>query len=267
MLSKPALWPSLFILALAAGCDKPAVLPPGQWIDLSYDLSSETIYWPTATPFKLHTVSEGMTEKGYYYAAYQFCAAKHGGTHIDAPIHFAKGRRTLDQIPVTQLIAPAVKIDVSAKVAANRNYQISAKDFTDWESAHGRIPDGSIVLLQTGFGQYWPDEAKYLGTAKRGPEGVAELNFPGLHPDAAAWLTRNRQVNAVGIDTASIDYGQSSTFGSHVALMTHDIPAFENVANLDQLPAEGIQIVALPMKIKGGSGGPLRIVAFVPDGA
>jgi len=266
MLSKPPWLLSLLLLALAAGCDKPAVLPPGQWIDLTYDLSAETIYWPTATPFKLHTVSEGMTEKGYYYSAYEFCAAEHGGTHIDAPIHFAEGHRTLDQIPVTQLIAPAVKIDVSERVNANRNYQISAEDFTDWESAHGRIPDGSIVLLQTGFGQYWPDAVKYLGTAKRGPEGVAELNFPGLHADAAAWLTRNRDVNAVGIDTASIDYGQSSTFGSHVALMTHDIPAFENVANLDKLPAEEIQVVALPMKIKGGSGGPLRIVAFVPDG-
>jgi len=196
--------------------------------------------------------------------AWRGADSRRGWTPQDG--HFAKGRKTLDQIPVTQLIAPAVKIDVSAKVAANRNYQISAEDFTDWESAHGRIPDGNIVLLQTGFGQYWPDEAKYLGTVKRGPEGVAELQFPGLHPAAAAWLTRNRQVNAVGIDTASIDHGQSESYGSHVALMTHDIPAFENVANLDKLPAEGIQIVALPIKIKGGSGGPLRIVAFVPDG-
>lgn len=87
---KLAWWPSLFILALAAGCDRPALLPPGQWIDLTYDLSAATIYWPTAKPFKLHTVSEGMTEKGYYYAAYEFCAAEHGGTHIDAPIHSPK---------------------------------------------------------------------------------------------------------------------------------------------------------------------------------
>jgi kynurenine formamidase len=265
MVSKLALFTLLFSIALVTACDKPNGFPPGYWLDLSHDLSSETIYWPTAQPFKLNTVSAGMTKKGYYYSAYQFCAAEHGGTHIDAPIHFAKDHRTVDEIPLTQLIGPAIKIDVSDKVAANRDYQIRTEDFTAWESRHGKIPDGSILLLQTGFGQYWPNRIKYLGTAKRGPKGVAELHFPGLHPDAAKWLIANRPISAIGIDTASIDYGQSKIFGSHVALMSHGIPAFENVANLDQVPVTGAQIIALPMKIKGGSGGPLRIVAFIPD--
>jgi kynurenine formamidase len=241
--------------------------PSGRWIDLSYDYSSETIYWPTAEPFALDTVSAGMTEKGYYYSAYKFCAAEHGGTHIDAPIHFAAGRKTVDEIPLSQLIAPAVKIDVSQQAAANRDYQITVEDFTGWESKHGKIPDGSIVLLQTGYGKHWPDRKKYLGTDKRGPEGVAELHFPGLHPEAAAWLVSSRKINAIGIDTASIDYGQSQTFDSHVRLMGQNVPAFENVANLDQVPAVGTQVIALPMKIKGGSGGPLRIVAFLAEEA
>ncbi|HET8677094.1 MAG TPA: cyclase family protein [Blastocatellia bacterium] len=238
--------------------------PEGQWIDLSHDLSSETIYWPTAEPFKRETVAEGFTEKGYYYSAYSFCAAEHGGTHIDAPVHFARGRNTVDAIPLSQLIAPAIKIDVSSKASANRDYQINVEDFAAWESANGRIPDGSIVLFETGFGQFWPDRIKYLGTDKRGPAGVAELHFPGLHPDGARWLVENRKISAVGLDTASIDYGQTQTFDSHVILMTNNIPAFENVANLGQVPKSGARVVALPIKIKGGSGGPLRIVAFIP---
>ncbi|HYP25819.1 MAG TPA: cyclase family protein [Blastocatellia bacterium] len=260
---------SLVVLAslFTTGCAKRDAYPSGHWVDLSYDLSSETVYWPTAEPFKLETVSEGMTEKGYYYSAYKFCAAEHGGTHIDAPIHFAQGRNTVDEIPLTQLVAPAVKIDVSQKALANRDYQIGIEDLESWESSNGKIPDGSIVLLQTGYGRHWPDRVRYLGTDRRGPEGVSELHFPGLHPEAAGWLVRNRRVNAVGIDTASIDYGQSQTFDSHVTLMGENIPALENVANMDKVPTSGAQLIALPIKIKGGSGGPVRIVAFVPDGA
>ena len=264
MLPKRALT-LLLSLVLTTACHKPETFTAGKWIDLSHDFSSKTIYWPTAEPFVLKTVSAGMTKKGYYYSAYQFCAAEHGGTHIDAPIHFAKGHRTVDEIPLTQLIGPAIKIDVSDKVAANRDYQISVDDVTVWESSHGQIPDGSIVLLQTGYGHYWPNKVKYLGTEKRGLEGVAALHFPGLDPASAQWLVNKRKISAVGIDTASIDYGQSKLFGSHVALLGNDIPVFENVASLDNVPTTGTQIIAMPMKIKGGSGSPLRIVAFVPD--
>lgn len=255
------------LCCLTAGCAKPGSFPSGQWIDLSYDYSSETIYWPTAEPFKLETVSAGVTNKGYYYSAYNFSAAEHGGTHIDAPIHFAKGGKTVDQIPLTQLIAPAVKVDVSQKAIANRDYQVSVEDFNTWESQHGKIPEGSIVLLQTGYGRYWPDRVKYLGTDKRGAEGVAELHFPGIHPEAAEWLVNSRKISAIGIDTASIDYGQSQKFDSHVTLTGQSTPVFENVANLDKVPTVGAQVIALPMKIKGGSGAPLRIIAFVPDDA
>jgi len=244
-------------------CDDARQFPEGRLVDLSHDFSSQTVYWPTATPFALDTVFAGPTEKGYYYSAYAFCAAEHGGTHIDAPIHFAEGRQTVDEIPLSQLVGPAVKIDVSAKVNANRDYQITVDDLEAWEAQHGRIAEGSIVLLETGFGNHWPDRASYLGTEKRGPEGVAELHFPGLSAEAAVWLADNRKISAVGLDTASIDYGQSQTFDTHVALMTRNIPAFENVANLNELPATGAYVVALPMKIRGGSGAPLRIVAFV----
>jgi kynurenine formamidase len=254
-----------FVLApLVAGCATTSGFPDGVWVDLTYDLSSETVYWPTSDLFKLETVSDGMTAAGYYYSAYKFCAAEHGGTHMDAPVHFAEGRKSVDEVPLDQLIGPAVKIDVSAKALADRDYLITTEDIASWESKHGAIPNGSIVLFETGYGRYWPNAEQYLGTALRGTEGVAALHFPGLHPDAAAWLVNHRTIKAVGIDTASIDYGQSNTYGSHVALMTNDIPAFENVANLERVPVKGAYLVALPIKIKGGSGGPARIAAYLP---
>ena len=252
--------------ALLLSCAREPEFPTGQWVDLSHDFSEETIYWVTAEPFKRTTVAEGHTDKGYYYSAYNFSGAEHGGTHIDAPIHFAEGKQTVDQIELDQLIAPGVKIDVSAKAAANPDYLITADDIRNWEAENGRIPEWGIVLFNTGFGAKWPDKKAYLGTNQRGPDAVKDLHFPGLHPDAAKWLVENRKMRAVGLDTASVDYGQSTDFGSHIALMTANIPAFENVANLDQLPSKGFHIIALPMKIKGGSGGPLRIVAFVQSG-
>lgn len=256
----------LFPLLLIAGCSPrgQADFPAGEWVDLSHDFSDETIYWVTAEPFKRTTVAEGKTEKGYYYSAYNYSAAEHGGTHIDAPVHFAEGAKKVDELPLTQLIASAVKIDVSEKALANRDYLISVDDIKKWEVRNGKIPEHSIVLFQTGYGKYWPDKKNYLGTDGRGEAAVKDLHFPGLDPEAAKWLVENCKINAVGIDTASIDYGQSTTFDSHVALMTNNVPAFENVANLDKLPVRDFRIIALPMKIKGGSGAPLRIVAFIP---
>ena len=239
--------------------------PSGQWIDLSHDFSDETVYWVTAEPFKRTTVAEGVTPQGYYYSAYNYSAAEHGGTHIDAPVHFGEGKKTVDQIGLEQLIAHGVKIDVSSKAANDRDYLITTDDIKNWETANGKIPEWSIILFQTGFGAKWPDKKSYLGTDQKGDAAVKDLHFPGLHPDAAKWLVENRKIHAVGIDTASIDYGQSTNFQSHVALMTNNIPAFENVAEMDKLPTKGFHIVALPMKIKGGSGAPLRIVAFLPN--
>lgn len=256
----------IILVIILSSCTHPRQqqFPSGQWIDLSHDFSEETIYWVTAEPFKRTTVAEGRTEAGYYYSAYNFSGAEHGGTHIDAPIHFAEGKKTVDKLELNDLIGDGVKIDVSAKAAADRDYEITLDDITSWEAVNGRIPEWSIILFQTGFASRWPDKKAYLGTDQKGPNAVKDLHFPGLHPDAAKWLVENRKFKAVGIDTASIDHGQSTLFGSHVALMTNDIPAFENVANLDKLPVKGFHVFALPMKIKGGSGAPLRITAMVP---
>lgn len=237
----------------------------GDWIDLTYPFDEQTIYWPTADKFRLDTVSEGVTENGYYYSAFQFCAAEHGGTHLDAPVHFAEGKQSMDQIPIDRLIGHAVVVDITDKALANKDYLVSVADFEAWEVTYGALPEDAIVLLRTGYGKFWPDRESYMGTAEIGPEAVAKLHFPGLDPAAAQWLVEQRKIKAIGLDTPSIDYGQSTLFESHQILFKADIPAFENVANLEKLPAKGIWVVALPMKIKNGSGGPLRIVALVKD--
>jgi len=168
-------------------------------------------------------------------------------------------------VPVTQLIGPGFVIDVTAKAAADIDYLVSAADIEAFEAAHGQIPTGAIVLLNTGRAGLYPDRATYMGTAERGEAAVAKLHFPGLGLDGAKLLVA-RGIAAVGLDTPSIDYGQSKDFATHVELMTHNIPAFENVADMSALPPVGSTIVALPMKIEGGSGGPLRIVAHIPGG-
>jgi kynurenine formamidase len=235
-----------------------------EWIDMSYAYDESAIFWPTAQPFELEVVAAGPTEAGYYYAANNFCMAEHGGTHLDAPIHFYEGRHTADEIPVERLIGAAVVVDVSAAAASNPDYQVTVQDITAWEEQHGRIPDGSILLVFTGWGARWGDRSSYLGTDLTGPEAVPELHFPGLAPEAAEWLAENRRIDAFGIDTPSIDYGQSTLFESHRILYAENVPAFENVAALERLPATGAYVIALPMKIAGGSGGPLRIVGVVP---
>ena len=257
---------------LGAGCTQPDEhVPPdfarGTWHDLSYDLSAETVYWPTAEPFSLDTVAYGETPGGFFYSAFSFRAAEHGGTHLDAPIHFSAGKHTVDQIPVNDLVGPAVILDVSANVGGDKDYLVSVADIQDWEMDHGLIPDHAMVLLRTGHGSNWPDPASYLGTEIRGPEAVPLLHFPGLDPVAAQWLVDNRSIRAIGLDTPSIDYGQSQTFDAHQILAGQNILIFENVARLDDVPATGAWLIAAPMKIRGGSGGPVRLLAFVPEGA
>jgi kynurenine formamidase len=240
-------------------------LPSGEIVDLSHAYDAQAIFWPTADPFKLEKVADGVTAGGYYYAANNFSTSEHGGTHIDAPIHFAKGHQTVDQIPLDRLIGEAVVVDVTQSAGRDADYQVTVDDFTRTEREQGAIPAGAIVLLRTGFSQRWPKAEAYLGTAHRGEAAVKELHFPGLHPDAATWLIANRSIKAIGIDTASIDYGQSTLFESHRRLYERDIPAFENLTSLERLPPRGAFIVALPMKIAGGSGAPLRAVAMLPE--
>ena len=257
---------AILILAGALACRRSGDLDiprEGTWVDLSHDFSAQTIYWPTAKPFELEVVSAQRTPAGYYYAANNFSAAEHGGTHLDAPIHFAEGKWTTDQIPIERLVGQAIVVDVQSGADGSADYRVDEAVIQGWEQEHGAIPPNSIVLFRTGWARRWPDRAAYLGTARTGPGAASELHFPGIDSVAAQWLV-DRKVKAVGIDTPSIDYGQSTSFPTHRLLFAANIPAFENVANLHVVPTRGSFVIALPMKIKGGSGGPLRIVALVP---
>jgi kynurenine formamidase len=231
-------------------------------IDLTYPFDEHTIYWPTAKPFQLEIVAAGETEAGYWYAANNICLAEHGGTHMDAPIHFAKGKRTADEVLPQQLIGPATVIDVHAQAADNADYRVRVADLEAWEQQYGQIPKGAIVLMLSGWGARWPDKKRYLGTDQ--PGDVANLHFPGFSREAAEFLISQRDIDAIGVDTPSIDYGQSKDFIVHQIINGANKPGLENVANLDQLPATGATVIALPMKIVKGSGAPTRIIAILP---
>lgn len=257
--------------ALASGCSSPAPpspalrsFPSEELVDLSHPYDETTIFWPTSDRFRLEKTADGVTPQGYYYASNNFFTAEHGGTHLDAPLHFSQGAQAVSEIPLERLLGPAVIVDVVAQSDANRDYLVTVDDLQRAERDEGAIPEDAILLIRTGFSRKWPDAAAYLGTAERGAEAVRNLHFPGIHPDAARWLVANRSVKAVGIDTASIDYGQSTMYEVHRTLFERNIPAFENLTALERLPLRGAFVVALPMKIGGGSGAPLRAIAIVP---
>jgi kynurenine formamidase len=259
-------------LCLAAACTQPAPaaeqapapdLARYRMVDLTHAFDARTPYWPTSpSGFRLDTLSAGRTPGGWYYSANAFSAPEHGGTHLDAPIHFGEGKATADRVALERLMAPAVVIDVSAKAAADPDYMLTRADVLAFEARHGRIPAGTIVLLRTGWDRRWPDRKAYLGDDT--PGDASRLHFPSFGEDAARLLVEERRAGALGADVASIDGGQTQDFRVHRVAAAADVPGFENLTGLDALPPTGALVIALPMKIAGGSGGPLRAVALVP---
>ncbi len=253
----------LLLATCASAPPAPIDLQHAEIFDLTYPFDEHTLYWPNSpSAFELKQLAHGPTPGGYFYASNSFCAPEHGGTHLDAPIHFAEHGLTADNIPLRQLIAPAVVIDVASKAAADADYRLTAADVRAWESRNGPIAAGSIVLLRTGWGSRYPNRKAYFGDDT--PGATDRLHFPSYGEEAGRLLVAERHVAAIGIDTASIDYGQSKDFVVHRIALGANVPGLENVANLDRVPERGAWVVALPMKIGGGSGGPLRIVALVP---
>jgi kynurenine formamidase len=248
---------SIAMVALSGLC----AIDESKVIDLTHAFDEKTIHWPTAKPFQWQKDAWGPSPGGYFYASASFAASEHLGTHIDSPIHFAEGQATTDTIPLRQLIGPAVVIDISGSASANADYALSASDVGVWEKKNGRIPPRAIVLVKTGWASRWPDRARYMGTDA--PGDVEHLHFPGISPEAAEILVE-RRVDGVGIDTASLDSGPSKDFQTHRILGRAGIYGLENLAALDGLPAKGATLIALPMKIRNGTGGPVRVIAVLP---
>jgi len=263
----PAIGIAALVLAARVGEAQSAAKSPdlatAKVVDLTHAFDEKTIYWPNSpSAFELKQQSYGQTPGGWFYSSNTFCTPEHGGTHLDAPIHFSKDGLTADQIPVRQLIAPAAVIDVRKKAAADPDYRLTVADVKEWEARHGAIVPGAIVLLETGWSTRWPDKKTYLGDDT--PGDATKLHFPSYGNEAAEYLVRERKAGALGVDTASIDYGASKDFIVHQIANGANVPGLENVAHLDALPEAGAWVVALPMKIARGSGGPLRIVALLP---
>lgn len=257
------------VLFIVSACAAPPQAPPGidfttaRLIDLSYAYDDDTLYWPTSpSDFELEELAYGVNEAGYFYSAYTFSTPEHGGTHLDAPIHFAEGGRTVGEIPVDQLIAPGIVIDMSGQAEQDPDARLSLDTVTAWEARNGPIPEGAIVLLRTGWGSRWPEALPYLGDDT--PGDTSNLHFPAYGEESVRYLVEERGVGALGVDTASIDAGQSTDFIVHQIAAGAGVPSLENVANVDELPESGFWVIALPMKIGEGSGAPVRIVAVVP---
>lgn len=257
-----AILPILLLLAVTPRAQPPLDLSAYRLVDLTHAYGSGTLYWPTSpSKFSLEPLAFGPTPGGWFYSAYRLSTPEHGGTHLDAPVHFGAGKRTTDQLPLEQLIAPAVVIDVTTRAAANRDYRLTSEDVIAFESRHGLIAPGTIVLLRTGWSRHWPDAKAYLGDDT--PGDASKLSFPSFGVEAARLLIEQRRAGVLGVDTASIDYGRSTDFMVHRIAAAQNAAGLENLTNLDQLPPVGALVIALPMKIEGGSGGPLRAVAMV----
>jgi kynurenine formamidase len=192
------------------------------------------------------------------YAAGALRVPEHFGTHVDAPGHFIAGTETVDRIDVKRLIAPAVVIDIRDKVGDNPDYQLTVADVQEWER-RGRIPDGALVLLMTGWDKRYFDGARY-----RNPDANGVLHFPGYSEEAIKFLVGNRKIVALGIDTLSIDYGPSKDFGGHRTSHRAGLYHIENMTNLDKLPARRAVVFVGPLPIDKGSGSPARVLAIAP---
>lgn len=237
----------------------------GKLLDMTYPFNENSIYWPNAKPFELIKGDWGVTETGYWYASNQYSAAEHGGTHTDAPIHFAEDGRTIDQVPLEDWIGPAVKIDVTKQCEKNRDYLLQVEDIEAWESTFKTIPDHAWVIMYTGIGtKYYPNKKKVLGTDKTGLEAIPELSFPGFSSESVEFLITKRKITGIAIDTPSIDYGKSKKFKVHQILFAADKVALENIANLDKLPPIGAILFVMPMLIEDGTGSPTRVFALLP---
>jgi len=230
-------------------------------VDLTHPLDDQSPYWPegrTGSPFRA-SVAASFEKDGYF--ARDLGLPEHFGTHMDAPAHFDPKGQTVEQLRMENFLVPAVVVDVRAAAGLNPDYRVTAADLEHWVKAHGSMPRGCVVLIRTGWASRWPSQKDYMNQDSQGV-----LHFPGLSLEAARYLLEHAHPVAIGIDTASIDYGPSRDFEVHHLTLGAGLYHLENLADLDLLPAAGAGIIALPLKLRGGSGSPTRVVALVPEG-
>ncbi len=243
----------LVIFLIASWSISQIRLPAWKVVDLTHTLHPGIPVWPGNPPFEFRNLARHF--QGYYANA--FSCAEHTGTHVDAPIHFVEGRRSMHEVPVTQLVGEACVIDVRNKVARNPDYLVSVSDIRDFENRYGQIPSGAFVIAWTGWEERWTDPKRYVNMDEQGV-----MHFPGFGADAAKLLIE-RNIAGVGIDTLSIDNGPSKDFMTHKILLGANKVGIENLANLKEVPPRSATIIVGALKIQDGSGATARVIALV----
>lgn len=243
-------------------------------VDLTHAMGESAITWPSNDPFTVTKVFRdrvGEGEGGFWYESRDFSQAEHSGTHLDAPAHFAEGKWRVDQIPVSSLVGPGVKVDMTVKVRQDGlDSLLQLEDLESWENQYGLIPNGAVVIVHTGHGRLYHNRTAYLGYPENlevADKDTENLHFPGVGEEAARWLVQERGIIGLGIDTPSTDFGQSREFPTHQVLGASNVWGAENLARTDQLPPIGFKVLAMVQKLEGGSGGPARVIALLDSGA
>jgi len=259
--------PAAAALLIVAACSEPAPATDTlsllfsddvTVIDLTHAVSAEAPFWPGTerSPFT-HDTLAAHPDGSPMMAAYS--VPEHFGTHFDAPVHGGEGLASVDQVPTGDLFGPAVVIDVTGQASSDEDYALTVDDIVAWESSHGRIPDGAIVLMRSGWPDRWDAGDSYYNQADDG-----QLHFPGFSPEAATFLVEERSIAGIGVDTGSVDPGAADGFPAHGIVNGSGRFHLENLADLSGLPASGAYLIVAPIKIQGGSGGQVRVFAVVP---
>jgi kynurenine formamidase len=245
-----------FLLATEQGPKNAAPFAQFEIVDLTHALKDGIPVYPGGEPFKIAKVAD-FPQSGYYMN--KISMGEHCGTHVDAPIHFIKGAKSIDNLPLDRLIGPLVVIDVQKEAATNPDCAVTVDDIRRWEKAHDQIPQGAFVVAHTGWWKKWGDPKSYINL---GPDN--QPHFPGFSADAARVLVVERKAAGLGVDTLSIDPGISKDFQAHLIVLKAGAINIENVANLGKIPARGATLVVAPLRITDGSGAPARVFALVP---
>jgi kynurenine formamidase len=241
-------------------------------VDLTADLGPDTPLlplpppWPNTPPFQLHEISR-YDERGPAWYWNWFSTGEHTGTHFDAPVHWVSGKdlpeNSVDRIPSRLFIGPACVLDITSESKSNPDFVVDVSFVEDWEQRNGRIPVRSWVLLRTGWSKR-KSAAEYLNIDEKGP------HTPGWTKEASLYLAEQRDVLGVGVETVGTDAGQAAHFDppfcNHFVMHGHGKFGLASLTNLDLLPLTGSVVIAAPLKIVGGSGSPVRVIAFKPRG-
>ncbi|KAK7496654.1 hypothetical protein BaRGS_00012061, partial [Batillaria attramentaria] len=173
-------------------------------VDLTYSLDPKAIGWPVHPPFKMEILQRGFNDAFKLYLEWnKFNMGEHRGTHTDAPSHFVQGHWRNHEVPSSHLVGPGVVVDVRAKVRDNPVYKMTVEDLKAWEKENGRIPNGAVVLMSSGWGKRYPDPKQVFNT--NNVTDTASYKFPSIHAAAAEFLANERNVTAVGVDVPSPD--------------------------------------------------------------